>query len=221
MSKLIATNKGGGTDFEPIPQDTHLAICYQIIDLGTHEEKKFQSEETAPARKVRIVWELPEVRMEIEKDGEKLDLPRAIGKDYKLSMHPKASLRKDLQKWRGREFTKEEEDAFDLEHVLGKACYLNVIHRESKRPDGSTATYANVDGIMKVPSSVQVPDITNPPRILAVQDVIDNGGNFPEWLPEWMQEKIKESEEYRGFMGGSSSTAPAPQDDDELDTPPF
>ena len=55
---LIAKDSGGG-DFERAPEGTHLARCYQIIDLGTQHSEYYGKS----SRKVLIGWELSDEHM--------------------------------------------------------------------------------------------------------------------------------------------------------------
>jgi hypothetical protein len=84
-----------------------------------------------------ITWELldDEVKMQ---DGR----PFAATQFYTASLHEKAQLRKDLEAWRGKKFTEEELEGFDLTDVLGKYCMIQVVHSV----DGQ---YANVNAIMR------------------------------------------------------------------------
>ena len=61
---LLAKEKSG-SDIEPIPAGVYVAVCYGLIDLGTHENKVFGGD----AHKVLVQWELPDVRGEFERDG--------------------------------------------------------------------------------------------------------------------------------------------------------
>ena len=110
---LFAKNKGG-EEFDVIPEAIHHAICYGVYDLGTHINPTFGKSE----HKVLIQWELPGQRIDIEKEGKMVNLPRAISKRYTLSLHKKANLRKDLESWRGKSFTEQEEEAFDIIKLL-------------------------------------------------------------------------------------------------------
>ncbi|GEM_PF-4521665 len=51
-------------------------------------------------------------------------------------------LRRDLENWRGRPFTREELRGFDLFKVLGTACQLMVTHTSQ-----GEETYANVTAV--------------------------------------------------------------------------
>ena len=121
---LVAKESGGGT-FTPVPQGMHLARCYRIIDLGTQTTEYMG--ETKQQRKIMLGWELH------GKDDEGNELateqgdPMAIFKNYTLSWHEKATLRLDLQNWRGKPFTAEEMRRFDLENVISTGTNANVV----------------------------------------------------------------------------------------------
>lgn len=132
-----------GATFTPAPAGTHAAICVDVIDHGMVEltwQGKTQSK-----HKISIAWQIAE-DMENGK-------PFLVRRRYTLSLHEKASLRKDLESWRGRAFTSAELEAFDVENLLSVGCLLNIIHNETQ----SGATYANVAGVMRLPKGMQAP----------------------------------------------------------------
>lgn len=144
---FIATNDGG--NFEMTPEGVHIARCYRMVDLGT-QESEFQGQKKTQ-RKIMIGWELlGDDRMA---DGNTF----AISKRYTLSMHEKAQLRRDLEAWRGRAFTREEEAQFDVSRVLGTYCMLNIMHEER-----NGKTYANIASIMPLPKGMPKPASPNP-----------------------------------------------------------
>ena len=144
---LTAKDKLGG-DFTPIPEDLHMAICYGIWDLGTQYSERWQKS----AHKVAIVWEIPKVRGDFERNGKMMNLPRAISKQYRLSLHKKADLRKDLESWRGRKFTEDElANGFDLKRLLGVPCQIQVLHNKVE-----DKTYANIAAITKAPAGIKL-----------------------------------------------------------------
>ena len=112
-----ATNKGG--DFTPVPAGIHHAICYAVIDLGTQPSQMY-----APSRKVQLTWELPHERGDFKNSetGITNNLPRVISKEYTLSTGAKSNLRKELESWRGRPFTAEEAQEFEVGVLAGKNC---------------------------------------------------------------------------------------------------
>ncbi len=181
-----ATNKGG--DFVPVPAGIHHAICYAVIDLGTQPSQMY-----APSRKVLLIWELPHERQDFrdDKTGAIKNLPRVISKEYTLSTGTKSNLRKELESWRGRAFTAEEAQEFEVGVLAGKNCQLNIAHRPSK--DG-TKTYANVISIVPLGKGMTSQKAENP---ILVWDLPKDGPiNFPPEMPEWIQTKIKGSDEY-------------------------
>ncbi len=168
---LIATEKGGG-DFKAVPQGTHMAICNMVVGLGTQDTPYGVKEQ------LYIRWELPQERLEWEKDGVKHVGPMSIGSFYTLSLNAKSNLRKDLEGWRGRAFTTDELAGFDVTNVLGKPCQLNVIHNENGK--------AKVVGVSGWPKGVEVPA----PENELVKYSNDDEGQF-DAIPEWLQEIIK------------------------------
>ena len=90
-----------------------------------------------------------------------------ISKTYTASMHEKAALSKDLESWRGRAFTDEERDGFDLKKVLGQPCLLNVIH-ENK---GGTV-YANIASVSPVPKGMPVKPAVNTEPTVELEAII-------------------------------------------------
>ena len=139
------------SSFKPVPAGMHLARLYRFIDLGT-QENKFNGEVTGYVRKVKFVWEVhgqdEEGNPLVTDKGE----PMIITKDYTLSWGEKANLRKDLESWRNKPYTPEEQRRFDLKKVLNNWCMLNVTHKPKKKGDG---VYANVIGVTPVPSALR------------------------------------------------------------------
>jgi hypothetical protein len=177
---LIATNESHS---EPIEQGTYQAVCYSVIDLGT-QHWVYQNKPNK-GRKVLITWEIPELRVEWEKDGKKMQGPKVIGKEYTLSLGDKANLRKDLVAWRGKPFTAEELKGFDLFTVLGANCLLQVVHNEK-----GYAKVNSISGLMKTMPRVK------PENPLLKFDMTGDPTNIPPEIPNWIVEKIKKSDEY-------------------------
>lgn len=73
--------------------------------------------------------------------------PRIISKEYTLSLSDKATLRRDLESWRGQRFSDDDiyVVGFDLQNILGKPCQITVGHNTSK----TGKTYADIAGIVR------------------------------------------------------------------------
>ena len=179
---LIAKDTGSDNDFTPVPQGTHLAICNMVVDLGLQETT--YNNETKVKHQCFVRWELPHERIEWEVDGQKKEGPMSIGKTYTLSLADKANLRKDLEAWRGKAFTPDELDGFDLFNLLGVGCQVIVTHKTRE-----TRTYANVTGVASWPKGMPRPQVTENPILKYAEDA---QADF-EKLPEWIRNKIKAS----------------------------
>jgi hypothetical protein len=123
-----------GRTFTPAPAGVHQAVCVDVIDLGQQETTWKGQKKMKPM--VRLIWQIDETDPET---GRRFIVSRRYG----AYLSDKASLRKDLQSWRGKPFTPEELKGFDLDTVLGVNCQINIIHRAVEGK-----TYCNVDGIM-------------------------------------------------------------------------
>lgn len=198
---LIARDKGGG-DFEPVNEGTHPAICIGVFDIGTHYDETYGKEK----HECIFMWELPLERIEIEKDGVMKNLPRAISRQFTVSLHKKAQLRPFLESWRGRTFTEEELKGFDITKVLGARCMLQVLH--TKKGD---KTYANVVSIIPLMQGMEKTDPENPLRKFSFEEDIMP----PDGTPAWIKKRIESSEEWvfkHGETGEISENNSIPDD---------
>ncbi len=166
---IIASNKGGG-DFELIPEGTHLAACYLLVDLGMQESVY------GAKHKMIVGWEVPDHT--IERDG--VREPMTVHAFYTVSLNEKANLRQVLEGWRGRAFTEQELEGFDVSKILGAPCMISVHH---KQKDQKTSQI--VGNVMALPPGVPKPSAS---RTIIYDN--DNQDSFKD-LPEWIQKNIK------------------------------
>lgn len=129
----IIAKGGESKEFTPAPPGVHQGVCVDVIDKGILEVT--YAGKTKQQHKISIAWQIDERR----DDGKRF----LVYKRYTLSLNEKATLRKDLEGWRGRAFTRDEEMGFDVENVLGVNCLLNIQHNQV-----ADKTYANVVSIM-------------------------------------------------------------------------
>lgn len=185
MSLKLSDAKSQG----PIaPAGNHIARCYSVVDLGTHTEDGQYGVKTN--RKIRISWELPDEQHTFKE--EKGLEPFAVHKTYNFVMGEKATLRKDLEAWRGKAFTPEEMSNFELKNLLGTACMVNVVHAEK-----ANASYANVDGVSAIPKALKevVKGKTQHNTSVYYEVSMGEGKEF-EQLPDWMKEMIRKCREW-------------------------
>lgn len=128
----IMATAGDSKAYTPAPAGVHQAVCVDVIDKGV-QPNQFKPGTTQ--RKIDIAWQLDEKR----DDGKKI----VAYKRYTLSLNEKATLRKDLESWRGRAFTRDEEMGFDVEQILGANCLINIQHATKEN-----RTYGNVVAVM-------------------------------------------------------------------------
>jgi hypothetical protein len=189
---LTATDKGGA-EFEMTPEGTYLARCYKIIDLGTQTTTGAFG--TKEQHKVMISWELFGSDENIfMKDGR----PFQVTQWYTVSLHEKSKLRADLEAWRGKKFTKEELDGFDLGKVLNSWCMIQVVHDESGK-------YANVNAIMAYKGKKPDPINEN-----VVFDIDEPDMTVFEALSDNMKAKIMSAPEWKG---NNTKPAEEPKED--------
>lgn len=168
---------GGGGDFKTLPAGSHIAICNMVVDLGLQPGSGMYPD---PKQKIYVRFEVPTERVEYERDGKKYDGPGVIGNFFTASMHEKANLRKQLEGWRGRKFSDEEAENFDVSSILGKACMLSVV--ENVKGD---KVYANIASIGALPKGIPTPKPENDLLYFAADD-----RQHLDKLPEWIREKI-------------------------------
>lgn len=133
-----------GPNIVPCPAGSHAAVCCDVVDLGL-VESNYAGRKTRQ-HKVKVIWQTDEKR----DDGK----PFLVSRRYTLSLHEKASLRKDLEAWRGRAFTEDELQGFDVEVLLGVPVLLSVVHTARQ---GSV--YADVNALMRLPKGMTAPTL--------------------------------------------------------------
>ena len=211
---IIAKQTSSGSDFKLPPAGSFLARLYRIIDIGTQTtewmgKKKMQ-------RKIIAMFELHGE----DNDGQPLQTaegkPLIVSKRYTLSLDEKATLRKDLEAWRGKAFTQEELDGFNLEVLLGKCCMVSITHSTY---DGKE--YANIAGISQVPAALKKlgePVGVNELMIFTLEPFDQDKFNK---LSEGMQGVIKKSAEYRNTFEPNAPPVVTVGDNELDDSIPF
>ena len=128
--------KDKGKDFEPIPTGTQLAVCVANHDIGMQPGYKGG----APKHKVVLVWELEERRTMGDFAGQRF----VVCKKYTASLDERANLTKDLESWRGKAFTPQQREGFELNALHGKNCNLNMVES-----DNGYVNVASITGLIK------------------------------------------------------------------------
>ena len=171
-------------EFEQAPVGTHAARCIKIIDIGTHESE-YQGAANI-RRQCVIVFELPEAMMT---HGESAGKPFIVSKFYTASLNEKATLRKDLVCWRGREFSETELEGFEAKNILDKTCLLSITANDKGK--------SRIAGIMALPKRQVLPPRVNDLVYFSL-DEFDH--KVFESLSEGYKKLITESPEYHRLM---------------------
>jgi hypothetical protein len=220
---FIVEGSSSSSSFLPVPAGSHIARCYRIVDLGTQQTEYLG--QIKHLRKVMFGWELHGEDNEgnplVTEKGD----PMAIFKNYTLSLNEKANLRLDLQGWRGKQFTDEESQRFDISNVLGAWCMLSVIHRPGK--DGNKM-FSNVASISPIPSQVKKFGLPEGINSLQMFRLAEPDMELFETFSKGLKEKIESSPEWRALKAPKVSakaptapTAAASGFDDMDDDLPF
>ena len=212
---LIAKADEGST-FKPVPPGMHLARCYRIVDLGTQESTYMGN-----VKHVHRVMFQFEVHSE-DQDGHPLITssgdPMTVSKTFTVSLAEKATLRKDLETWRGKPFTPEEKNGFELKNVLGQWAMITVSENES-----NGKTYTNIANINPVPLTIKKNGLPEGKNELKLFSIDDADMALFDSFSEGLKDKIRKSPEWERLHGGpetsSSSASNANFDDMESDLP--
>lgn len=189
------TSDTGGGDFTPAPQGTHIARCVELVDIG-HQHGEYQGKPNV-REQVIVRWELPNEI--IEYDGKKE--PMLVSKFYTNSLGEKANLRADLEAWRGRKFTEEELDRFDLNTIVGKPCFVTIVHNDKGK--------AKVTGVSGMPRGTEAPPQVNPSKTFWIEEWNGDIHSPPfSELPKGFKELIQKSDEYKALMNPNAGLPP-------------
>jgi len=177
----------GEKEYEKPPLGMIQAVCVFFHDIGT-QRGEYMGEPTV-RKQVIVTWELAEKIT----TGEFTGKPFLMSKYYTQSLSEKATLRKDLENWRGKTFTEDELNGFSLKKIIGANCFLNLTENKNKR--------VVISAITPLPKGVQPISIT---------DAIPT-----EKFLAWIDRERAKSDEMRSDNPAShvSGEEPARQDD--------
>ncbi|KAA5547010.1 hypothetical protein FYK55_00910 [Roseiconus nitratireducens] len=198
--------KPDGGDYEPCPAGNQLAVCARLIDLGT--QSTTYAGKPKRQRKLYIEFQVP---------GERTadDQPFVVGNRYTFSSSERATLRQHLESWRGRRFTNEEIEDFDLRNILNKPACLSIVHNER-----GGNLYADIAHFSGIPKGTSGPALEGPTTYLSL-DPEDFDPEVFEALSDRLKETIAASPEYQALTSGattsqSAATQPTGPDDENI-----
>lgn len=200
----LTATAGSGQAFKRVPAGNWVGRCISVIDLGTQDVEYLGDHKKQ--HKCVITWEVLDedeysVPLTIEVEGR--DVPMTISKRYTVSLNEKASLRKDLASWRGRDFTADELKAFQIDKLLGAYCMVNVTHNEHN--DGKT--YANVTSLTPLPAALNKNKPKSDTPVMSFDIDAWDQATF-DGLADYWQRIIKQSKEWQAKNAAPAKAAP-------------
>lgn len=178
---MTVTDAGG--NFKKVPAGNHLAVCTQLIDLGTSDQTYLGVTKHLP--KIMVIWEIP--------DENDLNEPYLVNKEYTKTICEKANLRKDLESWRGKPFDEIELKGFELKNLLNKCCLLNIIYKPN-------SSYPTITTVASLPKGTEQIKPQTEILFLSFED-LPYQMNVYEKLPQFIKNKIIKSDEWLAVNG--------------------
>lgn len=134
MSEIIAKDSGSTFDYVPAPAGIHVGVLADVVDKGDVPTTDPKTGQVKMVHKIYLTWQLSE-KME---DGR----PFSVSKQYTLSLHENANLRKDLDKWKGKPgLSPEQRKGLVLDKLIGVNAVLWVKHSDA---DANGKVWSNV-----------------------------------------------------------------------------
>jgi hypothetical protein len=166
--------KEGGSDFTPHPEGQFRAVCVDVVDLGMVETT--WNGNTKMKHRIRIVFQT-----DAEMDDGK---PAMVSQFCTLSLAETSALRPFLQSWRGKAFTPEELNGFDVEKLIGVGAVIQIVH--VKKND---KTYANISTIMRLMKGMEPLEARDYVRVIDREPVPATAPQSMDEVPEALEDE--------------------------------
>jgi hypothetical protein len=166
------------SNIPPLDSGIYPAVCVWIVDLGEQRSEKFNKFQ----RKLLFGFEI--IGEDIERgNGPE---PRMLSRMFTASLNEKAALRQMLVSWRGKAFTEDDLEVFDVGSMLGESAQVQVLVNDDGRND--------IQNIIPLSRGMKA-QIPRMELVLFDLDDPDSYGAL-EKLPDWIREKIEKSTEW-------------------------
>jgi len=144
---IVAKNEGG-KEYLPHPEMQTALVCVDLIDLGKRL-KEFPGAEPKVQPTCALVFQSGEKNPETGKLYE-------MQREFTISTHEKANLRKFLESWRGRPYTDAQiDEGLPLHKLVGQTALASIAHVKSQ----AGRVYANIASISPLPKQIPAPDL--------------------------------------------------------------
>lgn len=173
-----------------IPEGTHVATVIGLIHIGTAEDTYMG--EVKKFNKIRLTFEFPE-ETKVFKEGEDAK-PLVHSQEYTLSMGKKSNLRPIVEGLIGTSLTDEEAYNFNFESLVGISGLVSIKHGKSQKG----TQYTKIASTSKLMKGQVAKAPFNPLKVLTYEKWDENYFNS---LPDFIKDKIKNSDEYKAMKG--------------------
>jgi hypothetical protein len=195
MSLNPDRSTGGGAPRVPVPEGSHVARNYAVIDLGTQSES-FMNTPPKDTPKILLLFEFSKfMHVFDEKVGPQ---PLTISQEYSFTSSERSKLPKVLKAW-GQ--LRDIPAKINLKPYLGQYCMLTIEHKPKK--NDPTAVYSNIANgglsVSPVPSELRavLPQAINKNVWFDLDNFDPNVFNS---LPKFVREKIMKSKEWPSIV---------------------
>ena len=200
-------------------------ILYSIVDEGTHWNKWFEKS----SHTVRMIFEFPLLK-QLFNEGDTEERPTVVSQEYTFVLGENSNLKKFIDGAEGRVLQPAEyRNGWNLGQYLGRIFMVDIVNKPNKKDP--TIIHNNIGGVKALTDSLRSKynfdweQVTRTNPILSF--MIDEAGKsfqseeFTK-LPNYLQKKIKESDEgimftnnggifaERADFATTSSSAPPP-----------
>jgi hypothetical protein len=143
---VVSAKSGGKSNFTAHPEGQFAGVCVDVHDLG-FLKTTWQGQEKVQ-HKIDVYFFCGEYKDGT--DGKRY--PLLVRDRFTATLSDKGRLKPFLQGWRGKKFTEEELQKFDLDNMIGAPALLTVEHNIV-----GDDTYANIVGCAKLPKVMEAP----------------------------------------------------------------
>ena len=147
--------------------DTYIAVCIGVFDLGKHYNK-FSAEEK---QSLLIAWEIDEMITKGDYQGKRFVVTKRYNANFfkSFSKSISSAILADIESWRGKPFTETEYEhiekvGFNLDKLIGKSCQLQLQTNDKD--------YQNITAVMKLHKSMQP----------LTPETDWSGDKYPDWI---------------------------------------
>ena len=181
MAIIVSNN---GKDFEKPRPGWHQAVCTNVY--GPFKESYEWQGKKITSDKVVIMFELEQLITEGEYQGKRF----TTSGRFTASLHEKGKLRPFLEAWKGKAFTQEGLERFDLELLIGVNCNLSLIEKD-KRGGGKSLVIASI-GPRREEQEKMAPELPRDHMPKWIKDILEaqQGGHSGNASPDDFQDDI-------------------------------